>query len=132
MTHMKNPLTLLLAIALLSLGALSGCTGSKHFEEVDETGLSGVPRFLELHRNLRAATLHFPAGTYTLEATDRAGYYYRAPRRVVEHGFSAISGQHNGGLYLRKDGRGMRGYVYRVGSLTHVGNFGHADYTLHD
>lgn len=124
--------SLLSAWLFLSLGALSGCTGSKHFQDVDESGVSGVPRFLELHRGLRAATLHFPAGTYVLQATDDNGYYYRAPRPVVEHDFSAISGQHNGGLYRRKDGRGLRGYVYRVGSLTHVGSFGHADYTLHD
>ncbi len=127
------PRRLFLLLTLASLGLFSGCTGSKHFQEIGEAGVTGVPRFLELHQNLRAATLHFPAGLYTIEATDDAGYYYRAPRRVVEHSYTAVSVQHNGGLYLSREGRrNLRGYIYRAGALTHVGSFSHADFTLQD
>ena len=74
-------------------------------------------------REQRVATLHFPAGSYYLYAADEVGYYYRAPRKIIEH-TAAGSIFHDGGMYVRKNNpRRMRGYVFRAGALTHVGNF---------
>ena len=41
-----------------------------------------MPRYLEIYSPERVATLHFPAGVYTLSAVDKIGCYYRAPRNA--------------------------------------------------
>ncbi len=119
-----------LFLALVALGS-TACAGSRHYHPLEESG-AGSPHFLELREETRVATLHFPAGTYVLEAADDAGFFYRAPTKIRENSFS---GQffHNGGLYLSKSGRpALRGYVYWYGGLTHVGNLSRADYVLRD
>jgi hypothetical protein len=91
-------------------------------------GPSPTAQYLELESEVAAATLHFPAGVYTLCATDSTGYYYRAPRKIIQHtGGGSVS--HQGGVYVRKANRGnLRGYVYIAGALTHVGNFSNIEH----
>ena len=75
-------------------------------------------RYLELSREKQIATLHFPAGVYTLDAVDKIGYYYRAPRKIRE-GYA----MRDGGIFVSKrDPNKLRGYVFRAGTITHVGN----------
>jgi len=53
-----------------------------------------------------------------LDAADKIGYYYRAPRKVRE-GYT----WRDGGIFVsRRDPQKLRGYVYRAGTITHVGN----------
>jgi hypothetical protein len=85
-------------------------------------------QYLELESEAAAATLHFPAGFYTLYATDSTGYYYRAPRKIIQH-TGGGSVPHEGGMYVRKNNPGnLRGYVYIAGALTHVGNFSNVEH----
>lgn len=86
-------------------------------------GPAPTAHYLELESEASAATLHFPAGLYTLYASDSNGYYYRAPRKIIQHtGAGSVS--HTGGIYVRKrNPDNLRGYVYIAGALTHVGNF---------
>jgi hypothetical protein len=54
-----------------------------------------------------------------LSAADKIGYYYRAPRKIVEQG----SIGRDGGIFVSKrDPNKLRGYIYRAGAITHVGN----------
>ncbi len=74
---------------------------------------------------------HFPAGLYVLAAVDDKGYYYRAPRKIVQHSWSGGLG-HDGGLFVsRRDRRKIR-HVIMPGALTHVGNLSSADYAFRD
>lgn len=86
-------------------------------------GPAPTAQYLELDSEAAAATLHFPAGVYTLTATDSNGYYYRAPKKIIQHtGGGSVA--HEGGVYVRKRSRdNLRGYVFIAGALTHVGNF---------
>jgi hypothetical protein len=109
-----------------------GCAGSRHYRTLDEGGTPGAPHFLDLHQAAQIATLHFPAGTYVLEAADDAGFFFRSPSPIRENSFSG-SLFHRGGLYLSNSRhRSLRGYVYWHGGLTHVGNLSRADYALRD
>lgn len=81
---------------------------------------------------MQVATLHFPAGTYTLEAADDAGWFYRAPQPIREGSFSGPI-LHNGGIYLRNTQPArLRGYVDWYGGIVHVGDLTRADYLLHE
>lgn len=118
----------------LLLFALVGCAGSRHFQAIDQNGAinPGAPRFIELRAAARVAILHFPPGLYVLAAADDAGFYYRAPQKIVEHSYSGAPG-HEGGLYLsKKRPAKLRGYIYWHGALTHVGDLSRADYSLRD
>jgi hypothetical protein len=99
------------------------CLGSRQFQMIPAEGPPPTAQYLELESEPAAATLHFPAGLYTLYATDSTGYYYRAPRKIIQHTADG-SVPHQGGIYVRKGDQGnLRGYVYMAGALTHVGNF---------
>ena len=99
------------------------CLGSRQFQMIPAEGPPPTAEYLELESEASAATLHFPAGLYTLYATDSTGYYYRAPRKIFQH-TGGGSVPHEGGIYVRKINPGnLRGYVYIAGALTHVGNF---------
>jgi hypothetical protein len=76
----------LLQVFLLStlVFLLSSCAGSSHPRLVTPSEGPISPHYLEIYSELHAATLHFPAGVYTLNAVDKIGYYYRAPRKVAE------------------------------------------------
>jgi len=111
---------------------LSSCAGGRHLHAIPAEGPPPAPRYLELDSEVHVATLHFPAGVYTLNAVDKIGYYYGAPRKIAEH-IGAGSAWHNGGIFVSKRNPAkLRGYVYRAGALTHVGNFPHAKHELHD
>jgi len=109
-------------IITLILGLLASCAGSRHYHVLPAEGLP-TPRYLQLARPVSVATLHFPAGVYSLQAADDAGYYYAAPRSIVQH-TAAGSVFRKGGIFVKKrDSRKLRGYVYWGGALTHIGNF---------
>lgn len=113
-----------LVVALL----LASCGGGRHFRATNAAATSSTPPYLELRSAPSAATLHFPRGLYVLDATDDNGYYYRAPRKILQHSFSGGL-QYSGGVFVSKrDPRRLRGYVVLPSGLTHVGNFSRADY----
>jgi hypothetical protein len=98
--------------------SLFGCAGSSHPQLISPSEGPPTRRYLELYSDKQIATLHFPAGVYTLDAADKIGYYYRAPRKVRE-GYA----WRDGGIFVsRRDPQKLRGYVYRAGTITHVGN----------
>jgi len=108
---------------------LASCGGSQHPRPVSAAA-ANVPQFIELHREVRANTLHFPPGVYSLSSSDKIGYYYRAPRKVRQHA-AGSSILRDGGLFVSKRNREkLRGYIYLGGAVTHVGNFSHADYAF--
>jgi len=114
--------------ALLSLVtchlSLLGCAGSPHPQLISPSEGPPNRRSIEVFQEKQIATLHFPAGIYTLSAVDKIGYYYRAPRKIREGG-----AWRDGGIFVSKrDPQKLRGYVYRLGTITHVGNFSHARY----
>jgi hypothetical protein len=118
--------SLILLIALL----LTSCGGSSHPRAIGDAGATGVPQSIQLRSEVRAATLHFPAGIYSLSATDKLGYYYRSPQKVLKH-TAAGAIPHEGGIFVSKRNRTkLRGYIYLGGAVTHVGNFSHADYAF--
>ena len=119
MSMKSTSLFLLSTLAFL----LSSCAGSTHPRLVTPSGGPISPRYLEIYSEPHAATLHFPAGVYTLNAVDKIGYYYRAPRKIAEH-FGGGSLWREGGIFVSKrDPQKLRGYVYHAGTITQVGNF---------
>ena len=108
-------------ILLPSTFILSACAGSAHPQLISPSEGPPSRRYIEVFHERQIATLHFPAGTYRLSAADKIGYYYRAPRKIREG-----SAWRDGGIFVsRKDPDKLRGYVYRLGTVTHVGNFSH-------
>jgi hypothetical protein len=97
---------------------LSSCAGSSHPQVISPSEGPPSRHYLELSREKQIATLHFPAGVYTLDAVDKIGYYYRAPRKIRE-GYA----MRDGGIFISKrDPNKLRGYLWRAGAITHVGN----------
>ena len=121
-----------LSLILTSFFLLSSCAGSSHPRPVTPSEGPIAPRYLELYREKQVGTLHFPAGIYTLNSVDKIGYYYRSPRKIGEH-MSAGSAGREGGIFVSKrDPNKLRGYVWRAGAITHVGNLSHAQHRLFD
>ena len=113
-----------LVVALL----LTSCGGSHHFRATNAAQTTSTPPYLELRSGHSVATLHFPRGVYVLDAIDDKGYYYRAPRKIVQHSFSG-SLLRNGGIFVAKRDQGkLRGYVILASGLTHVGNLSNTDH----
>ncbi|MEP7015135.1 MAG: hypothetical protein ABI925_06825 [Verrucomicrobiota bacterium] len=109
-------------VALLFAFGTLGCAGSRHYHAIPAEGPPSVPRYLEIEKEASVATLHFPVGTYSLQAADDVGYYYAAPRKIAQH-TAAGSRFRDGGIYVNKrDLRRLRGYIYLSGARTHVGN----------
>jgi hypothetical protein len=105
---------------------MSGCAGGRHYHVVAEGPGESAAHYLELGKPASVATLHFPAGVYTLQAADDVGWYYRAPRKVLQHTGGA-SVPRSGGIYVNKrNPRKMRGYVYLAGGLIHIGDLSRA------
>ena len=128
MSMKSTSLFLLSTLAFL----LSSCAGSTHPRLVTPSGGPISPRYLEIYSEPHAATLHFPAGVYTLNAVDKIGYYYRAPRKVAER-IGSGSLWREGGIFISKrDPQKLRGYVYRAGTITHVDNFSGVKHTFHE
>lgn len=114
---------------LLSTLLLS-CGGSQHPRAVTDAGRTNAPQFLELRREIHASMLYFPAGTYSLSSADKIGYYYSAPRKIMQH-TAAGRIPRDGGLFVSKRNRAkLRGYIYLGGGAVHIGNFSRADYTF--
>jgi len=110
---------------------LCGCAGSSHPRLVSPSEGPTGREYLELYSNAQIATLHFPAGMYTLSAVDKIGYYYRAPRRIGERVPGGLVGLDGGIFVSKRDPSKLRGYVYRAGAITHVGNLSRARHTFH-
>jgi hypothetical protein len=111
--------------------ALAACAGSAH-PPAAGPGSVDAPGAIELSAEVRAGTLHFPAGTYTLNAADRIGYYYRSPRGVSQRSGASLVVR-KGGIFVSKRNRAkLRGYVYFGGAVTHVGNLSRAHYEFRE
>ena len=107
---------------------LTACGGSRNFHTTNPGETTSTPPYLELLSQRSVGTLHFPKGTYVLDAVDDNGYYYRAPQKIVQHSFSGSLGR-NGGIFVAKrDREKLRGYVILASGLTHVGNLSRADH----
>ena len=105
-------------LILNSYFLFSACAGSSHPQLISPSEGPPSRRYIELFQEKQIATLHFPAGVYTLDAVDKIGYYYRAPRKVREG-----CALRDGGIFVSKrDPQKLRGYVFRAGTVTHVGN----------
>jgi hypothetical protein len=116
------------AAAVLLASLLVSCGGGGGYRQV--SARHGVPQFVELHDTHTINTFHFPAGTYTLEAEDNDGYYYRAPVRLAQQSFTGQM-PHDGGIFVRKGKRrSMRGYVVWAAGRTRIGNLTHARHTF--
>ena len=106
----------------------SSCGGGQHFRATLPAEISSIPPYLELRSERSVGTLHFPRGVYVLDARDDKGYYYRAPRKIVQHSFSG-SLQRDGGIFVAKRNQEkLRGYVILPSGLTHVGNLSRTDH----
>jgi hypothetical protein len=126
-----NPLTLQ-RFNVLAAGLLLTSCANHHFRVPAEGPPNNAPRYVNLLRETQVATLHFPPGFYSFYAVDDVGYYYRAPRKIIEHtGGSSVP--HDGGIFVNKrDPKRMRGYIYLAGALTHVGNLSRTRHEFRD
>jgi hypothetical protein len=94
--------------------------------------LGAPPQVLELYSEAHVATLHFPSGSYSLSSEDRIGYYYSAPRAVLQH-TAAGQRKRDGGIFVSKrDQNKLRGYVIMPYGLTHVGNLSRTQHQFRD
>jgi hypothetical protein len=125
----RSPTRIIALVAgLFGAFLVSSCGGSHHFRVTRPGETTSTPPYLELRSERSAGTLHFPRGTYVLNAVDDKGYYYRAPQRIAQHSFSS-GVTYDGGIFVEKrNQRRLRGYVIAPGGLTHVGNLSRADY----
>ncbi len=111
---------------------LSSCAGSSHPRAITPSEGPSSARYLEIYSELHAATLHFPAGVYTLNAVDKIGYYYRAPRKIAERTGSGSLWREGGIFVSKRNPQKLRGYVFRAGTVTHVGNFSRAKHRFRE
>jgi hypothetical protein len=118
------------AFGAVALSILTACGGSPHPRAISDAATTNAPAFIELRGEVRANTLHFPAGVYSLSSSDKIGYYYRSPRKIVQHA-AGSSVLRDGGIFVSKRNQAkLRGYIYLGGAVVHVGNFSHADYAF--
>src|SRR5690348_8991341 len=85
------------AIVIFSL--LSLCCGGRNFRVTNAAEIPSAPPSIELRSEHSVGTIHFPPGIYVLSAVDDRGYYYRAPRRIVQRSFSGPV-KHEGGIFV--------------------------------
>ena len=120
-------------LILTSPFLFAACAGSSHPRPITPSeGPAGTPRYLKLYREKQIGTLHFPAGTYTLTSVDKIGYYYHAPRKIGERVGAGAVGLQGGIFVSKRDPNKLRGYVWRAGAITHVGNLSHEQHRLFD
>ncbi len=132
-TH-KVSLAFFAATALLLLTLfLTSCASDGNYRPLPPgEGPAVAPRFVELSDEPTISTIHFPRGTYSLEAEDDNGFYYRAPRQLTKHAFAGLQ-PYDGGIYVgRADRTRLRGYVVWAGGRTKVGNLSQAHYEFRD
>ena len=113
---------------LLSGLAVLLCSCANHHFRIPPDGPPATsPRYVELSGAKQVATLHFPAGIYSFYAVDDTGWYYRAPRPIIEHTGGGRARPRNGGIFVSKrNPKKLRGYVFYAGALTHVGDLSEA------
>jgi hypothetical protein len=111
---------------------LFACAGSSHPRAITPGEGVSSPRYLELHSATQVATLHFPPGVYELNAEDKIGYYYRSPRKVGERIGGGTAWREGGIFVSKRNPEKLRGYVYRAGTITLVGNLSRRKYELRD
>jgi hypothetical protein len=118
----------------LVLAALlfASCAGANHPRSIRPGQSVGVPATLELFQEARVASLHFPAGSYSLAGTDAIGYYYQAVRRVRQRSGGGEIARTGGVFVSRSDRTKLRGYVYFAGAVTHAGNLSHIPHAFRD
>jgi hypothetical protein len=117
-----------LVVALTAALLLGACGGADRRHPVNPAATATVAQFIELLSETSAGTIHFPRGLYSLESEDHHGYYYRAPGKLYQRGFSGRL-PHDGGIFVSKQNqRKLRGYVVMPGGVTHVGNLSGANY----
>lgn len=114
--------------ALVAALLLTGCGGTDRRHSISPAGTTAVPPYLELRSKISPGTLHFPTGLYVLDSEDGNGYYYRAPRKIVQRSFAGGYPRDGGIFVSKRDRKKLRGYVIMPGGLTHVGNLSRADY----
>jgi len=85
------------------------------------------PRAIALEEERKIATMHFRPGVYSLDSSDRSGYYYRAPEGVIEHGFAG-SLRREGGIFLARSTGKMRGYVAWAGERRKIGSVSRVEF----
>ena len=119
------------SIFVVCVALLTSCAADRHLRNFSaaESASASVPRFIELAEEQSISTIHFPRGTYVLEAEDNRGYYYRAPRRVVKHTFSGLE-PYEGGIFLARKDRTLRGYIVWAAGRTKVGDLSRARFTF--
>jgi hypothetical protein len=121
----KQPVCMLI-FAVPAFALFAGCAGHA------TARVATPPAMLELYSEARAATLHFPRGSYTLDSEDRLGFYYRSPTGVIEH-TAAGARRRDGGIFVsNRNVTKLRGYVIMPYGLTHVGNLSHTSHEFHD
>jgi hypothetical protein len=113
-------------LALLAIG-FSSCGGSDRRHSVNPAATTAA-RFVELHADTSAGTIHFPRGLYSLDSEDGNGYYYRAPGKVYQRSFSGRYPLDGGIFVSKRNQKKLRGYVIMPGGITHVGNLSGSDY----
>ena len=116
-----------LCLTLTALSFLGGCGGTDRRNQVNPAA-TNAPPFIELISETSASTIHFPRGLYSLDSEDQNGYYYRAPGKVYQRGFSGRLGRDGGIFVSKRNPRKLRGYVIMPSGVTHVGNLSGADY----
>ena|SRR5438132_14100215 len=110
---------------------LTACA-NHHFRVPAEGPTGNASRYIELFAEKQIATLHFPPRTYSFYAVDDVGYYYRAPRKIVQH-TAAGATFHDGGIFVNKrNPRKLRGFVYLASGLTHVGDLSRVRHEFRD
>lgn len=117
-------------LLLTSHLSLFGCAGSSHPRVITPSEGVVAPRFVELDSEAQVYTLHFPRGAYRLSAEDKIGYYYAAPRKVSEHIGGGVAWRDGGIFVSKRNSQKLRGYVYRAGAITLVGNLSHRRHRL--
>ncbi|HYY13348.1 MAG TPA: hypothetical protein VE758_02830, partial [Chthoniobacterales bacterium] len=115
--------------AAATAAIVPGCATHPRFATTSPLPPAAV---LELHSEARAATLHFPPGSYSLDSEDQLGYYYGSPTGVIEH-TAAGPRRRDGGIFVSKrNANTLRGYVIMPYGLTHVGNLSHTSHEFHE
>ena len=109
-------------VCLLFACVLSSCAAPRAVD-VD----APPPRGIELQEERKIATMHFRPGLYSLDSSDRTGYYYRAPEGVIEHGFAGAQ-RREGGIFLARYTRKMRGYVVWAGERRKIGSVSRVEF----
>ena len=126
---------IILPVQSVCAAAITFCFGScanQHFRVPAEGPPSAAARHVELLADKQVATLHFPAGMYSFYALDDNGFYYRAPRAVIQRtGGGSLA--RKGGIFVSRHNPGkLRGYVFFAGALTHVGDLSGTPHVFED